>query len=128
VAACAVWAGLAVANPTTTYHLAPAVALLAWPELARGRHQRAGWRSGLLTAAGATVLVALTTLLLVTRDALAGPALVGPNATVETIVLTAAAALAGFALARPQRRSPAHPVLTNARRVVPAPPSTPKSH
>ncbi len=105
LAACAVWAGLALANPTTTYHLAPSVAVLMWPLITRGRRARAGWRHGLLAAAGATLMVALTTLLLLSRDALAGPALIGPNATVETILLTAAAAVVALVLARPRHRS-----------------------
>jgi len=104
VAACAVWAALALRNPTTTYHLAPLVALLAWPVVARSRRTRGDWRSGLLAAAGAAVLVALTTLLLVNRDALAGPALVGRNATVETIAISGGAALIALALASPRRR------------------------
>jgi hypothetical protein len=113
VAACTVWAGLALRNPTTTYHLAPLVALLAWPLTARSRHARLLWHSGLLTAAGSAALVALvalTTLLLVSRDALAGPALVGPNATVEAVAVAGIAALVALALASPfRRRSPAAP-------------------
>jgi glutaredoxin-like protein len=104
VAACTVWAGLALRNPTTTYHLAPLVALLAWPIIARSRRARGDWRSGLLDAAGAAALLALTTLLLISRDALAGPALVGRDATVETIAISGVAALVALALASPRRR------------------------
>ena len=104
---CVVWAGFALAHPTTTYHLAPVVALLSWPVIDRGRRPRDGWRPGLVAAAGATILVAVTILLLLSRQALAGPALIGPNATAETLALTTTAALAAFMLARPRRRSPA---------------------
>lgn len=105
VAACAVWSGLALANPTTTYHLAPAVALLAWPVITRSQSPAASWRPGLLAAAGAALSVATTALLLARRDALAGPALIGTNATAETIMLAAAALGAALALARPRRGS-----------------------
>lgn len=91
MAACVVCAGLALANPTTTYHLAPVVALLCWPVIDRGRRPRGGWRPGLLAAAGATILVAVTILFLVSRQALDGPALIGPNATGEAFALTAIA-------------------------------------
>ncbi len=101
-AANTVWAVLAMVNPTTTYHLAPVVALLAWPVIARSRRTGGGWRAGLIAAGGATVLVALTAGLLGSRGALAGPSLIGPNATVETAVLSAVAALAALALARPR--------------------------
>lgn len=103
VTACVAWAGFALAHPTTTYHLAPAVAVLSWPVLDRCRRPRDGWRPGLLAAAGATILVAVTILILVSRQALAGPALIGPNATAETSALTATAALAALLLARPRR-------------------------
>lgn len=105
--ACVVWTGFALTNPTTTYHLGPVVALLSWPVIDRGHKPRDGWLPGVLAAAGATMLVAVTTLLLVSRQALAGPALIGPNATAETFALTATAALAAFILARPRRRRPA---------------------
>ena len=105
VALCAAWAGLALANPTTTYHLAPIIALLAWPLFARTGSHRASWRPGLLSASGATALVAVTTGLLLSRDALAGPGLIGPNAGAETAVLTMAAAVIAVALARPGSRT-----------------------
>lgn len=108
-AACAAWAGLALANPTTTYHLAPVIGLLAWPVIARERRHRAEWRSGLLATAGASAMVALTTLVLLSREALDGPALIGPNAAVETATLAVVAALAALTLARPHRRSAAAP-------------------
>lgn len=114
--ACVIWAGLALAHPTTTYHLAPVAALLSWPILDRGRHPRDAWRPGLLAAAGATTVVVVTILLLVSRQALAGPALIGPDATAETLTLTATAALAAFMVARPRRGFPAKRGRT-ARRV-----------
>ncbi len=79
LAVCALWFGLASANPTTTYHLAPLLALLAWPLVTRERQGRDDWRPGLVAAGGATVLVALTTLVLVGRGSLDGPALLGPR-------------------------------------------------
>lgn len=100
---CALWAGLALANPTTTYHLGPVLSLLAWPVVVRGQHPRTGWSPGVLAAAGATALVAVTTGVLVGRDALAGPALIGANATVETLVLVVASGAAALALARGTR-------------------------
>lgn len=103
MAACAVWAGLALVNPTTTYHLAPVVALLSWPLIDRGRRPRHGWRLGLRAATGATILVTVTILLLANRQALAGPALIGVNATAEAFALTAAAAVTALLLARPRR-------------------------
>lgn len=101
--ACVVWAGFALANPTTTYHLAPVVALLSWPVIDRGHRPRDGWLPGVLAAAGATILVVVTTLLLVSREALAGPALVGPNANAETFALTSTAAVVAFMVAQPRR-------------------------
>lgn len=103
VAACVIWAGFALAHPTTTYHLAPVAALLSWPAIERGRRPGDGWRPGLLAAAGATILAIVTILLLASRHALAGPALIGPNATAEAFALTATAALAAFVLARPRQ-------------------------
>lgn len=104
VTACVVWAGFALAHPTTTYHLAPVVALLSWPVIEHGRRPRHGWRPGLLAAAGATILVAVTIRLLASRQGLAGPSLIGPNATAEACALSVIAALAAFVLAMPRRR------------------------
>lgn len=85
----ALWAGLAIWHPTTTYHLGPALAAAAWPRLARWR---AGQRLGSRTTAVATgggALVALGTLgLLVGVHALRGPTLVGHGSpTTESLVL-----------------------------------------
>ncbi len=112
--ACAIWAGLAMLNPTTTYHLAPLVALLAWPLVGRTRRMRVGWRPGLIAAAGATAMVAATTLVLLGRDALAGPALIGPDAAVETVSLAALAVGVAIVLARPRPRSSA-PLVAHPR-------------
>jgi hypothetical protein len=102
----AIWFALASGNPTTTYHFAPAVVAAAWPV---GRRLRvtgalpAG--TALVIALGGALLALATTVLLATRNALAGPALFGlPSAFAETLAGVAVGALAGAALALAGRR------------------------
>lgn len=103
----ALWAGLAIWHPTTTYHLGPALTAAAWPRLARWR---AGLRLSPRAAAIATsggALLALGTLgLLVGLHALRGPTLVGHGSpTIESLVLLGLGSAYGlWAASRPAHR------------------------
>lgn len=102
----AVWVGLAVTHPTTTYHLAPLLVAAAWP---LGRRWRAGAAlpiTGALAAAAGSVVVALaTTLVLGAWHSLAGPTLFGPgNAVTETLIAIVVGAGLGGLLAGWRRR------------------------
>lgn len=98
-----VWAALALANPTTTYHLAPAVVTVAWPLGARTRAGRATRpREALVPVGAALALVAAALLLLLASGALEGPSLVpGTDALGESVLLAlAGAGYGGRVLAR----------------------------
>ncbi len=109
VAAAVIWHLLATGNPTTTYHVAPALVTAAWPVARRLRAGRAlPVRIAAATTAGSTVLALTTTLLLAARDALHGPTLFGiPTALTETLAAIATGAAIGIVLAitggRPNR-------------------------
>lgn len=104
VLATSAWLALALANPTTTYHLAPLVAALAWPVGVRAAGRRTSWSVGLLAAAGGMALVALATGTLAAADALAGPALLGGTALTETVLMAGLGILGGLWLGRPVHR------------------------
>jgi glutaredoxin-like protein len=103
----ALWAGLAIWHPTTTYHLGPALAAAAWPRLARRRAgQQLGPRAAVVAASGGA-LVALGTLgLLVGLHALRGPSLVGHGspATESLVLLGLGGAYGLWAVSRPAPR------------------------
>ncbi|MGH3758956.1 glutaredoxin domain-containing protein [Actinophytocola sp.] len=95
------WFVAATGNPTTTYHFAPALVAAAWPV---GRRLRAGRAlpvgTALATTAGSAALAGVTTLLLATGDALAGPTLFGiPTALTETLASIATGTVVGVGLA-----------------------------
>ncbi|MFI5593918.1 glutaredoxin domain-containing protein [Amycolatopsis sp. NPDC051758] len=103
--AAAVWFALAEADPTTSYHLAPAVVAAVWP---LGRRRRAGGSlpvgTAFVTALGGAVLAAAGTLLLEVRGALAGPALFGITPLTEAFLSVGLGFLAGTGLALLGRR------------------------
>jgi glutaredoxin-like protein len=111
VAAAAVWLVLALTHPTTTYHLAPLVATLAWPLVASrhpDRSQRG--RDRLLAVVGGALLTGMVLVILALAGALDGPALIGTDAAEESAVMIAAGTLIALALARlvsSRRESPA---------------------
>lgn len=96
-----IWIVLAAWDPTTTWHLAPLLVVLApsWTAANRGQH---GSRWGVL---GVTLAVA-TTGALHTLDLLRGPALIGPDATIEALIVAAAGGLAGLLLRRSRTDPP----------------------
>jgi cytochrome c biogenesis protein CcdA len=103
VATLMLWAWLAIANPTTTYHLAPLVATLAWPMVARHGSSGRGPRDGFLPAAGAALGALAVLGLLAGLDDLRGPALLGSSAAVEALVTIVAGALVTLGLASRRR-------------------------
>lgn len=89
VTASGAWIMLALLRPTTTWHLAPALVVLAPPWTAEHRgDQRQRW-----TAIGITLALA-TTAVLHSQSLLRGPALIGPNATTEAVIAIMAATVA----------------------------------
>lgn len=103
IAAAAVWLMMGLMNPTTTYHLAPIVATLAWPlAVSRrpGRLHRGQER--LLAVVGGALLTGAVLFILALAGALDGPALIGSTAAEESVTMIAAGALIGLALARPR--------------------------
>ena len=105
VAVAAVWAALAAAHPTTTYHLAPLILAAAWPVTWASRHAPtvgATVRAALIGLAGALAVTAV----LAAAGWLAGPTVFGrPGAAVESVMMAGlgAAAGAGWALRRGRR-------------------------
>ncbi len=91
------WFALATSNPTTTYHFAPALVAASWPVARRLNVGRALPAStALVTSLGGGALALLVTAMLVARDALAGPSLVGPEgALAETLLVLVAGAAVG---------------------------------
>lgn len=88
-----VWGVLAWVRPTTTWHLAPLLVVLAplW-SVEESDLPRPASRRLAAVAIGALLAPATTAVLHVT-GLLAGPALVGPVAWVEAVLLTAAGAM-----------------------------------
>jgi glutaredoxin-like protein len=103
----ALWAGLAIWHPTTTYHLGPLLAAAAWPRLERARAgQPLGRQAAAIAASGGT-LVALAALgLLVALGSLCGPTLVGHGgpATESLVLLALGSAYGLWAASRPAPR------------------------
>lgn len=94
------WFALAATHPATTYHLAPAVVAAAWPVVRRLRAGRGLPAAGaLLTSLGSTTIAITTTVLLLARNALAGPALFAVPVLAETLISAALGAFAGAVLA-----------------------------
>lgn len=95
-----IWIGLGTWQPTTTWHLAPLLVVWAppWTAANRGRPHR-GW-----VAVGVALAVA-TTGALHTLGLLRGPALIGPDATIEALIVAATGGLAGLLLG-PSRTDP----------------------
>jgi hypothetical protein len=110
LAVAAIWIGLAVARPATTWHLAPALIVLAgpWADAQRSHPRPLPWT-------GLGVAISLGTTLLLHRLALLrGPSLAGPDVTAEAILATTLAALTTTvstssrpAWPRPRRRTSA---------------------
>jgi hypothetical protein len=90
VLATALWAVLASLRPEVTYHLAPAVVVLAVPYL-HGRN--AGRRTGLAATAVGAVLALVAAGVLRAAGRLEGPVLVGGDAFGEAVLVTLAAAV-----------------------------------
>jgi glutaredoxin len=101
----ALWAGLAIWYPTTTYHLGPLLAAAAWPRLERARAgQPLGPRAAAIAASGGA-LVALATLgLLAALGSLRGPTLVGHGgpATESLVLLGLGSGYGLWAASRPR--------------------------
>lgn len=107
VLAVAIWVALATANPSTTYHFAPALVAAAWPV---GRRLRAGQALpppvAMVTALGGAVLALAATALLAATGSLTGPALFGlPDAMTESLVGVTIGTVAGAGLAALGRQS-----------------------
>ncbi|HYZ97619.1 MAG TPA: hypothetical protein VE575_02640 [Acidimicrobiales bacterium] len=96
IAVAAIWAGLALNQPSTTFHLAPAAMAAAWPFMARARHGRASLAAATSIALGAFALTATLAIVLRALDALRGPALVGGSALGESLIAAFVGALWGF--------------------------------
>ncbi|AEA23518.1 glutaredoxin [Amycolatopsis echigonensis] len=106
--AAAGWFALATANPTTSYHLAPAVVAAAWPiarRLRAGRPLPIG--AAALTAFGGALIAVAVTLLLSARDALAGPILFGVPPLTEALLSVALGFVVGTVLSLVGRRKKA---------------------
>jgi len=86
---------LASAAPTRTYHLAPLLAVLAWPLMARARGGRCSPTAAVTPVLGSLAVTGLTAVLLDVTDRLAGPALVGGSAFGEAVPLIALGGLLG---------------------------------
>lgn len=105
-----VWGVLAWVGPTTTWHLAPLLVVLAplWSVEQSDLPRRASRRLAAV-AIGALLALATTAVLHVTT-LLAGPALVGSVAWVEAVLLTAAGAVGAVGwiawTGRPSERDP----------------------
>lgn len=100
------WFGLAAANPTTTYHVAPLVVAAVWPV---GRRLRPAGSlpvaTALATALGGGLLALLTTLLLAVTGSLSGPTVFGiPGPLAEAVIGTAVGTLIGAGIAMARRR------------------------
>lgn len=99
-----VWIAVALAAPTTTYHLAPLLVALAWPAASRDPADRTvgmPWPApavgGLLTALAALGVLAGT-------GSLGGPSLIGSSPITESLVMAAVGFLGGLLLAPPRPR------------------------
>ena len=97
------WVALALANPTTTYHLAPLGVALAWSLAGRNSRDRSRWSSGLVPALGGALAALLAFGLLMAKDALGGPVLIGSDAPVESLLLLGLGTGLAVLLARPRR-------------------------
>ncbi|KUO14536.1 hypothetical protein [Streptomyces dysideae] len=93
-----VWLGLAGMWPYVTFHLAPGVVTLAWAVVERllGARPLPRRRAALLFGAGAAVSGAGTALLAAAGH-LAGPVLVGANATAEAVWVILTSMILGWA-------------------------------
>lgn len=104
VAAAALWILLVNRDPTTTFHLAPLVVVLAWPLANRLRGSIDRTELTLALLAGTAVTAGLITILQAT-DRLAGPTLIGTEVWHEAIVLTVVAVAIGGMLVLVRTRS-----------------------
>ncbi|HEX5496467.1 MAG TPA: glutaredoxin domain-containing protein [Mycobacteriales bacterium] len=98
---------LALSHPTTTYHLAPLLTVLAWPALSWWRHGRSPsvLRSVLAVLGGVGVTLAAV-VVLAAAHALRGPTLTGSgSALVESVLAGFAGAALGLTLTLPRSRS-----------------------
>ncbi|HZD75333.1 MAG TPA: glutaredoxin domain-containing protein [Actinomycetota bacterium] len=106
----ALWAGLAIWHPTTTYHLGPLLAAAAWPRLERWRAgQPLRPRAAAVAAIGGAVVALGTLGLLVALGALGGPTLIGRGgpATESLVLLGLGSAYGLWAASRRGRRGAA---------------------
>jgi hypothetical protein len=103
IALSAAWAALASASPTRTYHVAPLLAVLAWPLLERIRNGGRSTRSALGPVLGGLAVTGATATALALSGSLDGPALVGGSGFGEAVILIAAGSMWGLRiLTRPR--------------------------
>lgn len=88
----AVWLGLALRSPATTYHLLPAAVAAGWPVMLHGSHGRLRLPVALWAGAGGLAVASMMTVALAGQDALRGPALFGGSALAESLIVAAAGA------------------------------------
>jgi glutaredoxin len=107
----AVWVGLAVWHPTTTYHLGPVLTAAAWPRLARGLARKPLQPvAAVVATAGGTAAALGALALLAALHALQGPTLLGGSPIAEALALVAVGSGYGlWAGGRPPRRSDGPP-------------------
>lgn len=98
------WLVLAVANSSTTYHLAPLLISAGVP-IGAALTDRIGLRTAAVAAAIGIGLTYIATVVLSGTDRLAGPSLLPTGgAVMEAVVFGAAGAVAGFAFAATRHR------------------------
>lgn len=100
-AAAAIWIGLALWRPTSTFHLAPAVITAAWPWLLRDPALPAGARDTRRATAGAAAIALAAALALLALEAMRGPTLWGSgHAMIEVVPAIASGGWFGYRRAR----------------------------
>ena len=94
LAVAGIWMALAVWQPTTTWHLAPLLVVLAprWTAASRDHAQRGLW---LVTG---IAMALITTGGLLAARLLRGPALIGPHPGIEALVAITAGAVVALAV------------------------------
>lgn len=100
VAATAAWALLASRAPDTTYHLAPLLAVVAWPALVRRSHTRLDRPVAASIVATSVLVVATVAAALAASGHLQGPTLASVGtAPAETSLAIAVGAVYGWRVA-----------------------------
>jgi hypothetical protein len=99
--AAAVWIGLALWRPTSTFHLAPALVTAAWPWLLRDPALPAGAFDARRATAGAAAIALVAAAVLLIADAMRGPTLWGSgHAMIEVVPAVALGGWFGYRRAR----------------------------